>query len=55
VAALAAAVRGLEGAGFGVEHHVSRGLGHGIDPAGIQLGGRFLAQVLAARQDASEG
>jgi phospholipase/carboxylesterase len=52
VGALATAVRGLEGAGFSVEHHICRGLGHGIDPAGIQLGGRFLAQVLAARSGA---
>jgi phospholipase/carboxylesterase len=33
--------------GFEVESHVSPGLGHGIDPYGLQLGGRFLAKVLA--------
>jgi phospholipase/carboxylesterase len=32
--------------GFTVESHVSRGLGHSIDMAGLQLGGRFLARVL---------
>jgi len=32
--------------GFEVESHVSRGLGHSIDPTGLQLGGRFLARVL---------
>jgi hypothetical protein len=29
-----------------VEDHVSPGLGHSIDLAGLQLGGRFLARVL---------
>ena len=33
--------------GFAVETHVSRGLGHSIDLPGLQLGGRFLARVLA--------
>jgi len=33
--------------GFVVESHVSPGLGHSIDLAGLQLGGRFLARVLA--------
>ena len=32
--------------GFAVETHVSRGLGHGIDPTGVNLGGRFLTKVL---------
>src|ERR1700733_894099 len=32
--------------GFLVESHVSPGLGHSIDLAGLQLGGRFLAKVL---------
>jgi phospholipase/carboxylesterase len=32
--------------GFAVEGHVSSGLGHGIDAAGLQLGGAFLARVL---------
>jgi phospholipase/carboxylesterase len=33
--------------GFAVESHVSPGLGHSIDLAGLQLGGQFLANVLA--------
>ena len=32
--------------GFAVESHVSPGLGHSIDAAGLELGGRFLARVL---------
>jgi phospholipase/carboxylesterase len=32
--------------GFAVESHVSPGLGHSIDLAGLQLGERFLARVL---------
>jgi phospholipase/carboxylesterase len=32
--------------GFAVESHVSPGLGHSIDQAGLQLGGAFLARVL---------
>ncbi|HWF01023.1 MAG TPA: dienelactone hydrolase family protein [Caulobacteraceae bacterium] len=46
VAALFQAKQALERHGFAVESHVSPGLGHGIDPAGVQLGGRFLARVL---------
>jgi phospholipase/carboxylesterase len=33
--------------GFEVESHVSPGVGHSIDMAGLQLGGSFLARVLA--------
>jgi phospholipase/carboxylesterase len=33
--------------GFAVESHISPGLGHSIDAAGLQLGGAFLARVLA--------
>jgi phospholipase/carboxylesterase len=33
--------------GFAVESHVSPGLGHSIDATGLQLGGAFLARVLA--------
>ena len=32
--------------GFSLESHVSPGLGHSIDAAGLELGGRFLARVL---------
>jgi len=33
--------------GYDLASHVSPGLGHGIDPAGLELGGRFLQRVLA--------
>lgn len=47
VAALHRAQAALVRAGFLVESHVSPGLGHSIDLVGLQLGGRFLANVLA--------
>ncbi|MDT8758872.1 prolyl oligopeptidase family serine peptidase [Sphingomonas psychrotolerans] len=37
----------LERHGFPLEGHVSPGLGHGVDPAGIELGARFVKRVLA--------
>jgi phospholipase/carboxylesterase len=46
VAAFHAAKAALTRNGFAVEDHVSPGLGHSIDLAGLQLGGRFLARVL---------
>lgn len=36
----------LERHGFALEGHVARGLGHGIDPEGVDLGGKFLQKVL---------
>ena len=36
----------LTGAGFAVDSHVSAGLGHSIDEAGLRLGGEFLVRVL---------
>ncbi|HZK98692.1 MAG TPA: dienelactone hydrolase family protein [Caulobacteraceae bacterium] len=47
IAAFHQARKALGQAGFAVDSHVSPGLGHGIDPAGLQLGGRFLARVLS--------
>jgi phospholipase/carboxylesterase len=47
VAAFHQAKAALTRNGFAVESHVSPGLGHGIDPIGLQLGARFLAKVLA--------
>jgi phospholipase/carboxylesterase len=38
----------LAQAGLPVEWHVTRGLGHGIDPTGLKLGGAFLKQAFAA-------
>ena len=47
VAALHQAEAALDRNGFAVQSHVSPGLGHGIDLAGLELGGQFLARVLA--------
>jgi phospholipase/carboxylesterase len=46
IAAFHQAKAALAGNGFAVESHVSPGLGHSIDPPGLQLGGQFLAKVL---------
>lgn len=46
VQALATAKAALAGAGFPVESHVSPGLGHGVDQAGLTLGGAFAKRVL---------
>ena len=48
VSALAQADRALSQAGFTVRTHVSSGLGHSIDAAGLQLGGDFLRANLGA-------
>lgn len=42
------AAEALTGAGFALESVVRPGLGHGIDPEGLALGGRFLARHLVA-------
>jgi len=47
VAALAQAQATLAPLGFEVATHVSPGLGHSIDEAGLRLGERFLVSVLA--------
>jgi phospholipase/carboxylesterase len=41
-----AAARDLTAAGFAVEAYIRPGLGHGIDPEGLALGGDFLAARL---------
>jgi phospholipase/carboxylesterase len=46
VAAFHQAKAALTSNGFSVEDHVSPGLGHSIDMAGLQLGGQFLKRVL---------
>ncbi|MGF1552903.1 MAG: alpha/beta hydrolase [Paracoccaceae bacterium] len=46
VAALSEAERGLSGAGFAVEAHVSPGTPHGIAPDGLGHAARFLSRVL---------
>jgi phospholipase/carboxylesterase len=40
----------LAQAGLAVEWHVAEGIGHGIDPYGLKLGGAFLRQAFAAAQ-----
>ena len=39
---MAEAEQGLEAAGFSVQTLACPGLGHGIDPSGLQHGGAFL-------------
>jgi len=46
VQALKMASDGLKAAGVTVQTHVSPGVGHGIDEAGVELGGKFLQRVL---------
>jgi phospholipase/carboxylesterase len=48
VQALFAAAQGLGAADVVAEWHVVPGLGHGIDPGGLALAGRFLATAFAA-------
>jgi phospholipase/carboxylesterase len=45
--ALSEAETALAAAGFDIAIHTSRGLGHGIDDAGLRLGHQFLVRVLA--------
>jgi len=40
----------LAQAGLAVEWHVAEGIGHGIDPQGLDLGGAFLKQAFAAAE-----
>jgi len=47
VGAMHAAAGALGDADFNVRWHVSRGVGHGIDPEGLQLGGQFVADSFA--------
>jgi phospholipase/carboxylesterase len=47
VAALHGAELALTALGFGVSTHVSPGLGHSIDDAGLHLGAQFLIEVLS--------
>ena len=47
VATLDVASNALAEAGVGVQWHVSQGIGHGIDGAGLSLGGEFLRTAFA--------
>ena len=49
VQALHAAANGLGAAGVQVRWHVSRGVGHGIAPDGLELAGRFLTDAFAGK------
>lgn len=49
VAALFAAAGALGRAGVPLQWHLARGMGHGIDEAGVMLAGLFMAQALAGR------
>ena len=46
VGALFAATEGLSAADIPVAWHISKGIGHGIAPDGLELGADFLARVL---------
>ena len=48
VASLNTAKRELERLGIPVTSHISKGLGHSIDPVGLRLGGEFIAEALAS-------
>jgi phospholipase/carboxylesterase len=45
--ALPAAAKALEAVGIDVKPYMMPGLGHGIDPQGLALGGKFLAERFA--------
>ncbi|WP_428482660.1 alpha/beta hydrolase [Pyruvatibacter mobilis] len=47
IQAMHAAAGALGDADFAVRWHVARGVGHGIDPEGLELGGRFIADCFA--------
>lgn len=44
-----AAAQALGAADIAVQWHISRGVGHAIDPEGLYLGGRFIADAFAGR------
>ncbi|HMB47435.1 MAG TPA: dienelactone hydrolase family protein [Afifellaceae bacterium] len=48
VQALFAATQGLGAAEIPVEWHISRGVGHGIAPDALEMGGAFLKQLLVS-------
>jgi phospholipase/carboxylesterase len=49
VQALQMAANGLAAAGVPVRWHVSHGIGHGIAPDGLDLGGKFLVDAFAGK------
>lgn len=52
VQAVALSERALDSVGVSVKTHISKGLAHGIDPAGLSLGGNFLAEIFGTSPDA---
>jgi len=50
VQALHVSANGLGAAGVNVQWHVSRGIGHGIAPDGLELAGRFLVDSFAGKR-----
>ncbi len=50
VAALHEAKAALDRLGIEAATHVSAGVGHSVDPAGLRLGGDFVAKAVAARK-----
>jgi phospholipase/carboxylesterase len=53
VQAIHAAANGLGAAGVRAQWHISRGIGHGIGPDGLDLAGNFLVQALAGKRSGS--
>jgi phospholipase/carboxylesterase len=49
VQALSLAANALAAAGVPVRWHISRGIGHGIGPDGLELGGKFLVDAFAGK------
>lgn len=49
VQAIHAAANGLGAAGVNAQWHISRGIGHGIGPDGLELAGHFLAEAFAGK------
>ena len=49
VQALSLAANGLAAAGVPVRWHISRGVGHGIAPDGLDLAGKFLVDAFAGK------
>lgn len=50
VQSLYASANGLGAAGVSVQWHISRGVGHGIAPDGLELAGKFLADAFAGKR-----
>ena len=55
ISALHTAEADLRSAGIEVTAHISPALGHSVDPAGLQLGGEFIARAFAASERSSFG